>query len=159
MENFAFIGSLFLATLTCISSNPPAPTSIIDHCSKQLDVKENQDKAETIVWRSFGSDTRVAPIVEWKEGKELDCPTGRSFYGWTQNKQGVWVRLCLLGQYVSVMHIAFVAIRVGDKFSDTAFAHELCHAYFRDSDHTVCNETDANGPIRRANEALRKEGL
>lgn len=126
----------------------------------QLDIKTDQDIAEQLIWSTFQAieyQDRIAPIVIWYEGKRLDCPGGHSFWGWAQ-EGNIIMRTCLLGEYVNSMHMAIVAILPGQKFSDTALAHEMCHAYFKDSNHSRCDESALDGPIQRANNLLKKIG-
>lgn len=124
-------------------------------------MKPGQEKAVSIVWSSFGLSwvDRVTPIIAYKTGRQLDCPGGFSWYGWTLDKNEIWKQQCLLGQYVRAMHFAFVAWPRGMKFSKSAFAHELCHAYFHDENHAVCDESIVGNPITNANRLLEKEGL
>jgi hypothetical protein len=44
-------------------------------------------------------------------------------------------------------------------FSSTAFAHELCHAYFGDYDHQAQCMSDWFPPIETATKLLRDNGL
>lgn len=132
-------------------------------CKPELVIKRDQERATTIVWRSFGPEgnDRVAPIIIWKEGKDLDCNEGTAFLSWSQDgpptQTDNWELSCNIGLYVPAMHVAFVAWRKGARFSKTSFAHELCHSFFRDREHAKCASTGEI--VRRANALLDEAGL
>jgi len=118
--------------------------------------------AEEVIWHVFGDDsTKTAPIVDWVEGRKLDCANGRAF--WTVYAVEAYsnTKACVAGLYVKSAHLALVAWRAGQAMSETALAHELCHAYFRDTaSHEICRDDGSHDdPVTRANEQLRKMGL
>ena len=155
--SFAFFVSLFLGIPTCTSFKPQ-----FGICKRQLDIKNGQEAATVIIAESYGisPNNRSAPIVIWREGKELDCDEGIGFRGWIRDSKTVWTRDCLLGQYIFVMHTIVVAYHSGDRLSDTALAHEYCHAYFGDNTHTgECDEDRPGNRIAEANRKLKEAGF
>lgn len=110
----------------------------------------NEDKAIDIVWAVYwdyadeAPNLRSPPIIEWVDGLTFNC---------TQPSPFTWC----YGEYISRVHLARVAWPKGNvKFSRTAMAHELCHAYFGNS-HDICN--DDLPPVETANAKLRELGL
>lgn len=119
--------------------------------------------ATEIIWHVFGGDTgKVAPIVDWYEGRKLDCADGQAFWTTVYAVQDYrHLKTCVKGMYITSMHLALIAYQAGQAMSETSLAHELCHAYFRDSaEHEICRDDGSHDdPVTRANEQLRKIGL
>lgn len=81
--------------------------------------------------------------------KHVECWDGRSFW---DKEMG-----CVYGIFDPVAYTIGIAWFKDSKFSDTSFAHELCHAYYHDIDHSICHND--GGPVLMANKALREKGL
>lgn len=153
---------MFIAT--CCTLRNPTVNLIPNGCSKDVEWKDGQIAATEIIWRSFGnSNVGFTPIVEWYEGAKLDCPGHTSFWGVSAAGTGRITRSCLLGVYIRASHLAIVAYQPGQRMSDTALAHELCHAYFRDTEevpHSICKDDGSIGdPVTKANFQLKMMGM
>ena len=122
------------------------------------DPKPRQDEAVALVLGIYGSGG-AHPDIEWAEGGNLDCTvTSNGKRGFTTP------RGCLEG-WTWLPWETSVAYREGDRFSDTALAHELQHVAqlrrFRlDPEHRGCEwEWNPTGQVNRANLALIERGM
>lgn len=164
--NFGFFVRATLMTLvftvTCCTVINRTQNPVPNGCKKELVIKDGQLAATEVIWRSFGGDfSRVAPIVEWYEGEKLDCPGGTSFWG-VSGAGPYWQRRdCLLGVYIHSMHLVIVAYQPGRRMSDTALAHELCHAYFHEANpHDICKDDGSeDDPVTKAKYKLKMMDL
>ena len=119
--------------------------------------KPGQEEATRIVWEKvFGNASGEDLQVYWVEGDGLTCGP----YGLVTSFE--YDEGCFSGLAFHTKGVVWVAwSKYHQKFSDTAFAHELCHihSYYNldddgDGDHNgPCFEDD--GLAYRANEALR----
>jgi len=122
------------------------------------DVERGTDElhARDIVWTFFGATQEAPPSVHWEEGEA--CPTipGRHILRYLDNG----TIKCLLGWYWEPDHHARV-IRT-DKISDSAYAHELYHAWLWI--HTGDLDPNHRNPgwttvVGHANDLLRQSNL
>lgn len=85
-----------------------------------------QAEAMALIWAVYNPPADP-PGIDWQAGAELDCdPWEGRYYGWTGTATGVG-ETCLQGRSLLAAGVAQVAIREGDRFSDTALTHELYH--------------------------------
>lgn len=139
-------------------------------CVGPDDTKPGQAYATQIVWQQqYLMIGREAPMVVWMEGSSLNCYANR---GWTTyaipNPDGGVGGECVAGlNFVGPPDTAFVAWIAGTKYiSQTAFAHELCHAWSyqttgdADNDHLgPCFQPEGANYVTIANDALAREDL
>lgn len=121
-----------------------------------------QDEAESVVWcQTYHAHRFHVPPITWV--RNLPCAQGHGFYT-TVTPGGASTGSCVGGYYWDVYDFAFVALPPGETFSETAYAHELLHAYERyttgnlDPNHTG-PDWQPGGLLERANEALAAVGL
>jgi len=112
-------------------------------------------RAIHIVWYQVYGMQTYPPAIRWITGKALNCANGTGF----KDSAGV----CVAGESWFDQKRSDIAWVKGEKLSDTALAHELCHHYLDskgtpDPDHT--GPAFAAGGIKdQANDALRVLGL
>lgn len=86
-----------------------------------------------MVWRvTYGVVPDAPPAIDWVSGAELDChpdETG-AFLGF--EAETVFGPDCVAGLSLLEQRVARVALRPGDRFSDTAMSHELYHFVLAD---------------------------
>lgn len=136
--------------------------------------RPHQDEAEKIVWNTWYYQVGSAPVIEWKtEG--LDCGNGNA---WVDvNHDGlIGSNECVSGIFYDYLNYGVVALRdESQKFSGTAYAHELMHGFFYaiygdgDPSHcrpawgteqnTKCNPNPTPSTLDEANHDLVKAGL
>lgn len=127
-----------------------------------IEFKPGQEAVTEIVWNTYGSTTRIPPITIWLSHEHLNCRDGKGFWTWiAEEEPNKWRQECVSGAYFPASHMAFVAWPKGTtRISDTAFAHELCHAWTRDLTHRYCRDDGAtDDPVTRANLELVKAGF
>lgn len=114
-----------------------------------INKKDNQQLAMIVVWTAY-SDYEQSPPQVGHYPPTIAWIDGSSFMVGNQ-----YVR----GAYYDRPNLALVAWPVGNHlFSNTAFAHELCHAFFHDDNsHSVC--INYLPPIETANKRLKDLGL
>lgn len=120
--------------------------------------RERQTQATEIVWGLvLGLDKalELPPEVRWIEGEDLDCEGDPTRFAWGEPG---W---CYGGWFTSEDWAARVAVLPGQTFSDTPFAHELCHAweFLQTGDGANHEGKCFTERLALANEALRAYGL
>lgn len=91
------------------------------------EARPGQAEAVELAWGVYGS-PEPAPGIHWMAGADLDCMDG---FGWTDDATGVG-ETCLQGRSLIAQRVAQIAIREGDRFSETALVHELYHFALHD---------------------------
>ena len=107
-----------------------------------IEPKPDQDKALSIVWSHYEEYygeciNRLPPTVAWTNTATFPCRFGSCY-----------------GLYITTAHLIIVGWR--GSFSNSSFAHEICHAVFGVS-HETCNNDLP--PIYTANIRLARRGL
>jgi hypothetical protein len=99
-------------------------------CAVEAPQPEGVAFATQIVWQQqYVMGDAQPPAVYWMEPGQLDCADGQ---GWKPNpliQANVTLPDCVAGLYYQDDKTAYVALPLGSEISDTAFAHELCHAF------------------------------
>lgn len=123
---------------------------------------EDQEWATKIVWNEGYGSTSNPPQIEWFEQDRLNCfeRDGR-FIGWKPYSNS---DICVGGLYHDGVNLVQLAHPTNFKFSNSAFAHELWHAYLKcstgDSDNG--HKDPGFGPsgiVTKTNENLVELGL
>lgn len=119
------------------------------------------DKAVNIVWRDvYKVHDYSPPVIEFVRGDALVCGANNTRFFTELDGKNV----CVSGALTWQTYTAQVAFWKGARLSDTALAHELCHAYSRvilkvsDPNHQgPCFTSD--GLVKQANNVLWENGL
>jgi hypothetical protein len=171
----AVVSATFLAA--CSHQGPPV------NGPEPVDYRVYEPLAIDLVWQSFQADqitntpgtfgpdftaniasirAHLPPTILYREAPTLDCDDGRGFSLEARTLEGrqtsrVGATRCARGVYNHGPYTATVAWARGMKFSQSSFAHELCHAFYGDEGHEICHND--GGPVLRANTALQNGRL
>lgn len=108
------LGAIALLIGACNSGSLELPESM-----------PGQKEAIEIIWRLTYHEEANPPIIYWITGAALECSNGDGY--WDPNDP----TSCIGGQLLGDRWAATIAWPRDNKlFSDTAIAHELCHAHW-----------------------------